>query len=46
LNSIDDLATKCPGGLIEGYTAMANDTARELEAEEWSEMLIADSSPD
>jgi len=33
-----------PGGLIEGYTAMAMDAAREREAEEWSEGLIGDAS--
>jgi hypothetical protein len=44
LNRIDDLAMSGPGGLIEGYTAMANDTSREREAEEWSEGLIGDAS--
>jgi len=33
-----------PGGLIEGYTAMAKDAAREREAEEWAEGLIGDAS--
>jgi|ERR1035438_439800 hypothetical protein len=44
LNSIDDLLMNGPGGLIEGYTAMANDGAAEREAEEWSEGLIGDAS--
>jgi hypothetical protein len=44
LNRIDDLAMGGPGGLIEGYTAMANDAEREREAEEWSEGLIGDAS--
>ena len=30
--------------LGEGYSAMANDAAREREAEEWSEGLIGDAS--
>jgi hypothetical protein len=33
LNRVDYLAKNGPGGLIEGYTTMANDTARELEVE-------------
>jgi hypothetical protein len=41
---IDELAMSGPGGLIEGYTAMAQDTAGEREAEEWSEGLIGDAS--
>jgi hypothetical protein len=44
LNRIDDLAMSGPGGLIEGYTAMAQDADREREAEEWSEGLIGDAS--
>ena len=44
LGKIDDLAMSGPGGLIEGYTAMAKDAAGEREAEEWSEGLIADAS--
>jgi hypothetical protein len=44
LSKIDDLAMSGPGGLIEGYKAMAQDAAGEREAEEWSEGLIADAS--
>jgi|ERR1039458_2460183 hypothetical protein len=44
LSRIDDLAMSGPGGLIEGYTAMAKDADREREAEEWSEGLIGDAS--
>ncbi len=44
LSGIDDLAMSGPGGLIEGYTAMANDADAEREAEEWSEGLIGDAS--
>jgi hypothetical protein len=44
LNRIDDLAMSGPGGLIEGYTAMAKDAELEREAEEWSEGLIGDAS--
>jgi len=44
LNRIDDLVMSGPGGLIEGYTAMAKDAEREREAEEWSEGLIGDAS--
>jgi hypothetical protein len=44
LNKIDDLAMSGPGGLIEGYTAMAKDADGEREAEEWSEGLIGDAS--
>ena len=44
LSRTDDLAMSGPGGLIEGYTAMAKDAAREREAEEWSEGLIGDAS--
>ena len=34
-----------PKELMEGYSAMARDVARERQAQEWSEALIADSSP-
>lgn len=44
LNKIDELATTGPGGLLEGYAAMARDVEREREAEEWSEGLIGDAS--
>lgn len=44
LREIDDLAMNGPGGLIEGYEAMAKDADREREAEEWSEGLIDDAS--
>src|SRR5208282_2539053 len=44
LNKIDDLLMSGPGGLVEGYTAMAKDAEREREAEEWSEGLIGDAS--
>jgi hypothetical protein len=44
LSRVDDLAMSGPGGLIEGYSAMAKDAAREREAEEWSEGLIGDAS--
>jgi hypothetical protein len=44
LNWVDDLSMSGPGGLIEGYTAMAKDAAAEREAEEWSEGLIGDAS--
>jgi hypothetical protein len=44
LSKIEDLAMTGPGGLIEGYSAMAADAAREREAEEWSEGLIGDAS--
>jgi hypothetical protein len=33
-----------PEELIEGYSAMAKDAAREREAEEWCEGLIGDAS--
>ena len=42
MNRIDDFSESNPGGLIEGYSAMATDAAREREAEEWSEDLIGD----
>jgi hypothetical protein len=44
LSKIEDLAMAGPGGLLEGYSAMAADAAREREAEEWSEGLIGDAS--
>src|ERR1700692_4783651 len=44
LGKIDDLAMRGPGGLSEGYSAMAMDASREREAEEWSEGLIGDAS--
>lgn len=44
LSRVDDLAMSGPGGLIEGYAAMAKDAASEHEAEEWSEGLIGDAS--
>ncbi len=44
LGRIDDLAVSGPGGLMEGYAAMAQDAKREREAEEWSEGLIGDGS--
>jgi hypothetical protein len=44
LNRIEELAMSGPGGLIEGYMAMAKDAAGEREAEEWSEGLIGDAS--
>ena len=33
-------------GLIDGYSAMGKDAAREREAEEWAEGLIADAFAD
>ncbi len=44
LSKIDDLEMSAPGGLIEGYSAMAKDADAEREAEEWSEGLIGDAS--
>ena len=41
---VEELAHGKPGGLIEGYTQMANDEPREREAEQWSEGLIGDAS--
>ena len=46
VSKTDDLATRGPCGLIEGYSAMANDGARERKAEEWSEGLIGKASAD
>lgn len=39
---LEDLTYNGPGGLIERYSEMANDDAREREADEWSEGLIGD----
>ena len=44
LNKIEEFAMKAPGGLLEGYSAMSQDEAREREAEEWTEGLIGDAS--
>jgi hypothetical protein len=44
LSKIEDLAMSGPGGLLEGYSAMAADADGEREAEEWSEGLIGDAS--
>ena len=44
LDKVEDLAVNCPGGLRERYAEMANDDAREREAEEWAEGLIGDGS--
>ncbi|MFZ0361108.1 MAG: hypothetical protein ABSC07_17495 [Terriglobales bacterium] len=44
LSKVEDLAMSGPGGLIEGYAAMAKDADGEREAEEWSEGLIGDAS--
>jgi hypothetical protein len=44
LNKVDDLAMSGPGGLLEGYMAMARDAEGEREAEEWTEGIIGDIS--
>ena len=44
LEKIEELSHSGPGGLLEQYAEMANDEAREREAEEWSEGLIGDAS--
>lgn len=44
LSRADNLATSSPCGLIEGYSAMAKDAARERKAKEWSEGLIGEAS--
>ncbi len=44
LEKVEELSISGPGGLVEKYTEMANDEARECEAEEWSEGLIGDAS--
>jgi hypothetical protein len=38
-------AERSPNSLIASYREMANDSEREREAEEWSEGLIGDASP-
>lgn len=40
-----EAAQKSPDSLVAQYREMANDLEREREAEEWSEGLIADASP-
>lgn len=45
LQKVEELSLSGAGGLIEQYTSMANDEAREREAEEWAEGLIGDASP-
>ena len=44
LAKVEQLSFSGPGGLMEKYAEMANDSEREREAEEWSEGLIADAS--
>jgi|GraSoiStandDraft_39_1057311.scaffolds.fasta_scaffold27730_4 hypothetical protein len=44
LEKVEELSISGPGGLVEKYTEMSNDRAREREAEEWSEGLIGDAS--
>ncbi len=44
LNRIEELEMNGPGGLLEGYLAMARDVDGEREAEEWSEGIIGDVS--
>ena len=44
LNRIDELEMNGPGGLLEGYLAMARDIDGEREADEWSEGIIGDVS--
>jgi hypothetical protein len=44
LEKVEELSISGPGGLLEKYTEMSNDRAREREAEEWSEGLIGDAS--
>ena len=44
LEKVEELSISGPGGLVEKYTEMTNDRAREREAEEWSEGLIGDAS--
>jgi hypothetical protein len=44
LDRIDQLTAGAPGGLKDQYAEMANDQAREREAEEWSEGLMSDAS--
>jgi len=42
MDRIDDFPMSDDRELVEGYLAMARDVAREREAEEWPEALIAD----
>ena len=42
LEVAEELALREPGGLLEKYREMADDQAREAEAEGWSEGLIGD----
>ena len=44
LEKTDELRHGGPGGLLAGYTEMAQDQDRERDAEEWSEGLIRDTS--
>jgi len=44
LQKTDELSMSGPGGLLERYREMANDSQHEAEAEEWSEGLIGDAS--
>ncbi len=44
LDKVDELSMSGPGGLMERYREMANDSQHEAEAEEWSEGLISDAS--
>jgi hypothetical protein len=44
LQKADELSMSGPGGLLERYREMANDSQHETEAEEWSEGLIGDAS--
>ena len=44
LERVEEISNRTRGGLLDGYTEMANDQTREREAEEWSEGLIGDAS--
>ncbi len=44
LEKIDELSMSGPGGLLERYREMANDSEHEADAEAWSEGLIGDAS--
>jgi hypothetical protein len=44
LEKVDEINMSGPGGLLERYREMANDSQHEAEAEEWSEGLIGDAS--
>lgn len=44
MGRVDELTLSGPGGLLEQYREMANDSEREREAEEWCEGLIGDAS--